>query len=107
MVSCFIEKSGQVRPLLPGSCHETISRRNYKCSLDKAIAKGICRIRFFESLTQRVFCIDTGKPLSKKQKESLIEVYPGKVTKLVWSIGNNSGECCQDTGLKLMEILGV
>jgi hypothetical protein len=106
-VSCFIDKNGKVNPLLPGCCHAAMALRLYRCKLETALKKGIVRIRIFESLTQKIFCLECGKPLTKQQKEAIIEQWPGKVTQFVWSIAGKDGDCFHDTGLKLIALLGV
>jgi hypothetical protein len=97
MVSCFIDRDGKIRELKPGMVHSVMAKKWYKCKLDTAIERGVCRIRCFDSLTTSVICIDTGKHLTDKQKKSIMKIW-SKCKTLVWH--NNTTE-------KLFDLLGV
>lgn len=103
----FIEDDGKIRELLPGASHDTCAKKWYRCKLNTAISRGIVRVRFFDAIGKKTFCIESGKSLTSKQKKAIMDNVPAGVECLVWCIAGKEGDVFTDIGKTLFKILGV
>lgn len=103
----FIEQDGTIRELLPGASHEVCARKWYRCKLVTVLKRGIVRIMVRDTLTQKVFAIDSGKALTAKQKKAIIGLIPSGTKHLMWSIADKSGDVSNDIVNTLFKVLGA
>jgi hypothetical protein len=103
----FIEGDGTVRELLPGANHSICAKKWYRCKLDTAIKRGIVRVRFFDAIGKKTFCIESGKNLTSKQKKAIMDNIPAGVECLVWCIAGKNGDAFTDIAKTLFNAIGV